>query len=78
MNFKLAKISTALVLGSLALSASAKVDVDHNFENLEQDIHFMSGEGHMVRGKRCAIEHFTPVRKSKIEKKVAAYKKSHR
>lgn len=74
MKFTLAKISTALVLGSLTLGASAKVDIDHNFANLEQDVHYIGKDGQMVRGKRCAHEHISIARKSKIEKKVAAHR----
>lgn len=78
MKFNLAKISTAVVLGSLALGASAKVEmgIEHNFENLEQDIHFHGADGKMHRGKRCALEKITAERKVKIEKALAATRKA--
>jgi hypothetical protein len=79
MKFNLAKVSTAIILGSLALGASAKVDVfeaNAEFSGLEQDIHFLGKDGHMHRGKRCAEEHISPKRKLAIETKIQAHKKA--
>lgn len=79
MKFNLTKLSTALVLGSLALGASAKVDVfeaNADFSGLEQDIHFLDSEGHMHRGKRCAEEHISDLRKLKIANKIKTGKEA--
>jgi hypothetical protein len=73
MKFNLAKLSVAVVLGSLALGASAKVDVfadNADFSGLEQDIHFLDSKGHMHRGKRCAEEHISADRKMAIAKQL--------
>jgi len=82
MKFSLTKLSTALVLGTLALGASAKVDTtevfasNKDFSGLAQDIHFMGKEGHMHRGKRCAEEHISVDRKVAIAKQIQAIKKA--
>lgn len=78
MKFNLAKVSAAVLLGSLTLSASAKVDsldvfeANKDFSGLAQDIHFMGKEGHMHRGKRCAEEHISKDRKLAIAKQIKA------
>lgn len=78
MKFNLAKVSAAVLLGSLTLSASAKVDsldvfeANKDFSGLEQDIHFMGKKGHMHRGKRCAEEHISKDRKLAIAKQIKA------
>lgn len=80
MKFNLAKVSAAVLLGSLTLSASAKVDsldvfeANKDFSGLEQDIHFLDKKGHMHRGKRCAEEHITKDRKVAIAKQIQAIK----
>ncbi len=79
MKFNLARLSTAVVLGSLALGASAKVDVFESnkaFSGLEQDIHFLGNDGHMHRGKRCAEEHISDKRKLKMQSKLQAHRKA--
>lgn len=80
MKFNLAKVSAAVLLGSLTLSASAKVDsldvfeANKDFSGLEQDIHFMDKKGHMHRGKRCAEEHISKSRKLQIAEQIQALK----
>lgn len=83
MKFNLAKVSAAVLLGSLTLSASAKVDsldvfeANKDFSGLEQDIHFMGKKGHMHRGKRCAEEHISKDRKLAIAKQIKALQAEH-
>ena len=78
MKFNLAKVSAAVLLGALTLSANAKVDslevfeANKDFSGLEQDIHFMDKQGHMHRGKRCAEEHISLDRKVAIAKQIKA------
>jgi hypothetical protein len=80
MKFNLTKLSTALVLGTLALGASAKTtnaDIfgeNKDFQNLGQDIHFHAKDGSFKRGKRCAEESISQKRKMQIEQKIAAHK----
>ena len=80
MKFNLSKLSTALVLGSLALGAQAKVfDKKGGNEQFkaEQDVHFLTHLGELKRGVRCAEEHISLDRKIKIAKAVKAYKEKH-
>ncbi|NQZ05839.1 MAG: zinc metalloprotease [Algicola sp.] len=83
MKFNMTKLATALVLGSLSLGASAKVngldvfEANTDFSGLEQDIHFLTKEGHMHRGKRCAEEHITDIRKLKIERSIRAHQEKN-
>lgn len=80
MKFNLTKLSTALVLGTLAMGASAKVTnadifgTNADFQNLGQDIHFHGKNGELHRGKRCAEESVSPKRKFLIEKKLNAHR----
>ncbi len=83
MKFNLSKLSTALVLGTLALGANAKTTSDDilgqnaDFAGHGGDIHFVGHDGHIKNGKRCAHENITPQRQHAIERRLSAYKKQN-
>ena len=81
MKFNLSKLSTALVLGTLAMGASAKVNSDDilgqnaDFAGHDGDIHFIGHDGKIKNGKRCAHETKTQKERTEIENRIASYKK---
>ena len=77
MKFGLTKLSTAIVLGSLAMGANAKLTFENDEQlNLQQDIHFMGKDNTMKRGKRCAMHEVSDKRKAAIEAKLAQHRKA--